>query len=181
MTLYLVAKYLHVLGALSMFMALGLEWAMVAQLRSAQTSAQVREWARVAGWLRLLGPLSLGAILVPGAYMMATVWRDGAAWIGFAFAALAAVALLGALGGRQLARPIQAAVAEEGRLPAAATVWLRRPLPWISLQVRAALLLAIVFLMTAKADSIASVWTLALALLAAGTASAATLAVRRSA
>ena len=38
MTLYVVAKYLHVVGALSVFVQVGLEWAMLGQLRRARTA-----------------------------------------------------------------------------------------------------------------------------------------------
>jgi hypothetical protein len=175
MTVYVVAKYLHVVGALASFLALGLDWVSLVQLRRAQASEQVREWARVGGWLRWLGPVSLGAILVPGLYMMATVWRGGAPWIGGAFAALLMVALLGALGGRRMPAAVQAALAEEGLLSPETRVRLRAPLPWISVQARAALLLAIVFLMTAKADLEVSLWAIGAALSAAGAASVLTL------
>jgi hypothetical protein len=175
LNLYIVAKYLHVVGALVTFLALGLEWASLVQLRRAQTAEQAREWARVGGWLRWLGPIALGAVLVPGAYMMATVWRDGAPWIGFTFAALVMIVVLGVLGARRFPVAIQAAVAEEGALSLAARTRLRAPLPWISVQARAALLLAIVFLMTVKADLAISLWAIAAALLAAGAASVLTL------
>jgi uncharacterized membrane protein len=170
MTLYVVAKYLHVLGALGIFLALGLEAASLLQLRRARTSAQAREWARVGGWLRRLGPISLVAVLVPGFYMTATVWREGAPWIGFAFAALVMIAVLGALGGRRLGAAIQSAVTEEGELSVATRARLRAPFPWIALQARASLLLAIVFLMTAHADLAVSLWTMAAALLVAAAA-----------
>jgi len=171
MTAYVIAKYLHVVGALGMFLALGLEWATLVQLRRAQTAEQVGEWARVGTWLRWLGPLALLAVLVPGFYMMATVWRDGAPWIGPAFAALIIVAVLGALGGRRLSGAIRAGLAEHGRLSDATRISLRAPFPWISLQVRAALLLAIVFMMTAKSDLIDALWALGAALLGAGVTS----------
>src|SRR5215831_9097470 len=112
MTLYVMAKYLHVVGTLGLFASLGLEWAMLGQLRRAQASEQIREWARVGGWLRWLVPLSLVAILVPGFYMMATAWRGGPPWIGLSFAGLVCVAVLGALSTRRLAGVVRAALAQ---------------------------------------------------------------------
>lgn len=61
MNAYLLSRYLHVVGALGLFVALGLDWAGLAQLRRARTAEQVREWARVLGWLRWLDPFSLVA------------------------------------------------------------------------------------------------------------------------
>jgi hypothetical protein len=70
---------------------------------------------------------------------------------------------------------VQVALVEEGLLSSATRARLRVPLPWISVQARAALLLAIVFLMTVKADLAISLWAIAAALLAAGAASVLTL------
>jgi hypothetical protein len=173
MTLYVAAKYLHIVGTLSLFVALGFEWAMLVQLRRAQASGQIREWVRVSGWLHWLGAVSLGAILVPGFYMTATVWRGEQPWIGLSFAVLVIVAILGAVGARRRSGIIRDALVEEGPLPAAIKGRLRDSFSWISMQTRTALLLAIVFLMTAKPDFIAAIWTIAAALLASSVASAA--------
>ncbi|HWE24171.1 MAG TPA: hypothetical protein VG496_09545 [Myxococcales bacterium] len=180
MTLYLVAKYLHVVGAALMFLAVGFEWGMLAQLRRAQTSEQVREWARIGRWIRWLGPFSLGAVLVPGFYMAATTWREGAPWINLAVIALVLVAVLGALGGRGLNRAIAPALVANGPLPASTKARFHAPFLWISLQTRAGLLLAIVFLMTAKSDLFAALGAMAVAMLAAGAVSIAGIAASAS-
>jgi len=79
MTAYVIAKYLHVVGALGMFLALGLEWATLVQLRRAQTAEQVREWARVGAWLAVVEtPVELTELSVPLYLGLAVVfWLAG--------------------------------------------------------------------------------------------------------
>lgn len=167
MNAYLLSRYLHVVGALGLFVALGLDWASLAQLRRARTAEQVREWARVLGWLRWLGPFSLAVTVLPGFYMAGAAWR-GADWIGVSLAALLVVAALGALGSRRLGTAVKAATREAGALSPETRAILRSPLPWISVRIRAALLLGIVYLMTAKPGLVPSLWAMAVALAVAG-------------
>src|SRR5258708_6623476 len=95
MTPYSVALFLHIVGALGLFAALGLEWTSRSFVGRAATGEQVREWLSVLGMTRRLGPTALVLILLPGFYMMATSW-GGAAWILVALAAVVLIAILGA-------------------------------------------------------------------------------------
>ena len=75
MMLYSIALFLHVVGALGLFITLGLEWTSLSRLRGAASVEQVREWLPVLGALRKIGGPSALTLLVSGIYMMATVWR----------------------------------------------------------------------------------------------------------
>ena len=122
-------------------------------------------------WLRGLYPLSMATLLVSGLYMAVTAW--GHQW-------WAAVGLLGMLTlpaiGRALDGGRSRAVAEEaarerGPLSAALRLRLREPRLWISIQLRTAIALGVVFLMSVKpglAGSVATVGVAAVAGLAAG-------------
>ena len=148
MNSYAIALFLHVVGALGFFVALGLEWTGLWQMRSATTSEQVRTWMRMSGSARPLGMASMLTILVFGLYMMATVW-GGAAWILVALGAFVLVAVLGAvLTGPRRAAIGRALATEHG--PASPTLndLANDPLLWISMQTRVAIALGIVFLMT---------------------------------
>lgn len=166
-TLYGMAKFLHVLGAIGMFAALALECACLAQLRRARTGAQVREWAQIGRWLRWLGTASLFAVLLPGFYMVATVWRGGAPWITFGFVALLLIGALGAAASRPLGAAIRLAIADAGPLALEHQARLQAPLPWISVQARAAMLVGVVYLMTSRPDLREGLVTLATTLGAA--------------
>lgn len=85
MSLYSIALFVHVVGAVLVFVLLTVE---AAGLRSGTGAAQLG---------RTLGPFSALAILVPGIYMAAqTGWY---AWTGASLAAYAVIAGLGAYSG----------------------------------------------------------------------------------
>ncbi len=148
MSLYSIALFLHIVGALGLFAALGLEWTSLRQLRRATTVAQARAWFDVLGLVRRIGPASLATILLPGFYLMATAWH-WTGWIVVALAGMGLLAVLGALNGVPLA-----ALRRELDTQQAAPVCERllHPRFVLSIQTRVALVLGIVFLMTVKPD-----------------------------
>ena len=151
MTLYSVALFLHIVGALGLFAALGLEWTSMRQLRRATTAEQAHEWLNALGLVRRMGPASLAAIFLSGLYMVATAWGI-VAWIAVALGAMLLLPPLGAFNGLRLAAIGRAMAAQPGPLSADVRQRLRDPLLWTSVQTRAAIVLGIVFLMTVKPD-----------------------------
>jgi hypothetical protein len=163
MTFYSFALFLHIVGALGLFIALGLEWTSLWQIRRATTAEQVKQWFLNFAFLRRIYPASWAAILLPGIYMTATVWR-GAAWIGIAFGAIFLLPILGAaLSGRRMAAIGPALAAERGSLSPTLRQQLADPLLWVSLQVRLAIALGIIFLMTVKPGLAGSLLTIGVA------------------
>src|SRR5437867_2127871 len=69
MTGYTIALFLHIVGALGMFVALAFEWVAWAGLRRSATVQEARGWLGLLGVVRRVGPASLGLILVAGLYM----------------------------------------------------------------------------------------------------------------
>jgi hypothetical protein len=105
MSLYAIALFVHVVGAVLVFVLLTVEGV---GLRSGMAAASVS---------RVLGPISALAILIPGFYMAAqSGWH---AWTAVGLASYAVIAGVGAYTGINVAR---------GRLSsrAAATSWLIR-------------------------------------------------------
>ena len=152
MTLYPIALFLHVVGALGLFMALGLEWTSLLYLRRAATAEQVREWVAIVARLRWVYAPSFVALLLTGFYMTAVAWTE-AGWVGVALAALLLIASLGmVLTGRRMAPIVRAAAVEHGSLSPDLRHRLHDPLLWTSVQTRLAVALGIVFLMTVKPD-----------------------------
>ena len=151
MTLYSVTLFLHIVGALGLFAALGLEWTSLRQLRRAASAEQVREWLNALGLVRRLGPASLAVSFLSGLYLVATAWGL-VAWIAVALGAMLLLPPLGAFNRLRLAAIGRAVATETGPLSASVRQRLRDPLLWTSIQTRAALVLGIVFLMTVKPD-----------------------------
>ena len=164
MTFYSIALFLHIVGALGLFVALGLEWMSLFNLRRATTTEQAREWLSAFGLLRWVGPISMGTILLPGFYMMAR-W-GGIAWIGIALAAMILLAVVGAvLTGSRMAAIGRAVLAESGSLSPAFRQRLHDPFLWTSIQARVAIALGIVFLMTVKPGLAGALLTIGVAII----------------
>ena len=49
--LYSVALFLHILGVLGAYIAIGLEWTMLQRVRQAREVTQIREWISIHGAL----------------------------------------------------------------------------------------------------------------------------------
>src|SRR2546428_8552535 len=94
MNIYSIVLYLHIVGALLLFVAMGMEFVTVSRLRSAGTAEQVRDWLGVLGSLRVIGPGALLTILDPGLYMADT----GAGWEGWDVLSLGAMGVMATLG-----------------------------------------------------------------------------------
>jgi hypothetical protein len=165
MTIYSFALFLHLVGVLGLFIALGLEWTSLLYLRRASTIEPVREWLRAFRWLRPVNLTSLGIILLSGFYMMHTTW-GGVAWIGIALAAMVLIAALGVFSRlRRMAAIGRAAAAESRALSPAFRQGLHNRLLWASIQTRVAIALGIVFLMTVKPGLEGALLTIGMAII----------------
>ena len=160
MTLYSIALFLHVVGALLLFVTLTVEGVALRQLRRAATTEAAQGAAALLRLNRIVGPLSALGVLIPGFYMTATSW-GWVAWIVVALVSWLAIAVLGAVNGIRI-------VALE-RSQAALLTGLRNPMFLISWMTRVGIALGIVLLMTVKPGAVAAV----LAILVAAAAGAA--------
>ena len=160
MNVYSIILFLHTVGALGLFVALGIEFLTVSRLRSAGTAEQAREWLSVLGSIRVIGPLALATILVPGLYMAAT----STGWQGWNVAALVAMVVMAALGAASNAARMPGIGRSigplRGALLAEARGRLRDPIVWSSILIRIGIALGIVLNMTVKPDTLGAVLAL---------------------
>jgi hypothetical protein len=161
MSLYSVALFLHVLAAFGIVAAMCLELALVLRMRQAETAQQVCDWLNLLRAIRVLSPVSLLVLLVAGFYM-ASAW-DGAAWVVVAFLTLVFIAIFGAITGRALPGIARDLANQNGVLSLDLRERLRHPLPLASIQIRIAMVLGIVFLMTTKPDMTVSIGAIVVA------------------
>jgi hypothetical protein len=167
--LYSVALFIHVLGAIGFFVALGILYVCVVGVRHAPTVGTLRSWA-IAGLrvIRLLFPLSGACILIAGIYMLIVAWGAQAGW---ALVALGAFVLIGIATGTLVIRRIGGLLREVGSgapqepLSAAILRRARDPVLWLAANAIMAALVGIVFLMTVKPDILGSLVALGIALL----------------
>jgi hypothetical protein len=163
MNYYAMILFMHIAGALGFFVALSVEWISIRRLRGATTAEQVGEWMRVATSVRRLGMASMLALLVSGFSMMA-IAQIGGAWLIVAFWSLVVLALLAVtLSFRRMRTITRAMAADAGAISASLHALLSHPLLWIAIQIRVAIALGIVFLMTVKPDLIGSLLTVGVA------------------
>jgi hypothetical protein len=158
MTLYAIANYLHIVGAMGVVAALCLEWTIVFRLRSAETTELVRLWLGLSAIQRTVGPASLAALLIGGLYMAATRW-GGVGWIVVGLAALLLIAALGAYNGIRLVAIGRTLADETGQLSPDARQRLRDPRIVLSINVRVAMVLGVVLIMITKLDLSGSLLT----------------------
>ncbi len=161
---YSVALFFHIVGALGIFAALGLEWTGLWQIRGAAAPDAVRAWLPVLKGATRVGMASMLAVIVSGVYMMVTAW-GGAAWIIATIGSLVLVIVLA----QALTRPRMAAIGRSlvttpGRLSPTFHNLANHPLLWVSIQTRVAIVLGIVFLKVAKPDLGGSLLTLGAAI-----------------
>lgn len=164
MNLYSIALFLHIMGALGLFLALGLEWMGLFGLRRAVSAEQVRSWLYVSRSVSRVGLPAMLEVIISGAYMMATAWGP-VPWI---IVSLGAIVLLMGSGMAILARRMaaigQAAAQENGPLSLRLHQMLHSPFLWITIQTRVAVGLAIIYLMSVKPGLYGSLITLGVAI-----------------
>jgi uncharacterized membrane protein len=149
---YSIALFLHIVGALGFFVALGLEWTGLWQIRSAIHPEQFRAWMGILKSATKVGFASMLAIVISGFSMMATAWGN-VAWITVALGALILVIVLSLVFTRPRMAAIGRALASEKGLSSQTIHSLaNHSLLWISIQTRVAIALGIVLLKTVKPD-----------------------------
>jgi hypothetical protein len=165
MSLYSISVFLHVVGALGIFAAIGLEWAGLSNLRRATDTTQVREWFRLLAAPRTVGGPSALLVLVSGIYLTATRWGPQG-WILVALGGMVVVAAVGgAVGGRRAGAIARAIPAEAGPVSPTLRQRLDDPALTVSLWTRTALLLGIVFLMSVRPSRAGALAVMGIALL----------------
>jgi len=149
MSLYSISLFLHIVGALGLFAVFVLEWAGLSHLRRAAEGAQVREWVGLVAAARVAGGPTALLILVTGIHMSAARWGpQGWILVGLARMVVIAVLSLGVSGRRAAA--IARAPAEPGPISPPLRRQLHDPVLLLSLWLRTALFLGVVFVMATE-------------------------------
>jgi hypothetical protein len=147
-----------------LFVALGLEWTGLSQIRSAMTLEQVRVWMGILKNVRKVGFVSMLTTVITGIYMMVTGW-GGEAWIIVTVGSLVLViALAQVVTTPRMAAIGRALVTEKGPFSKTFNSLVNHPLLSISIQTRVAIALGIIFLKTVKPDLGGSLFTIGVAI-----------------
>jgi uncharacterized membrane protein len=151
MTLYSAVLFVHVVSTLGVFAALSLEAVGLVHLRRATTASEARLWIEFAPGLPAwaIGPLVF--LILSGIFMTAQMAGWTLAWPRVAMGALILIGPLGAVTGRRM-RAIQLACAANKPNESEILGMVRDPFLVFSMNLRIALVLGIVLLMTAKPE-----------------------------
>ena len=160
----IMALFLHIVGALGVSLALGLEWTGLRQIRTAMLPEQVRTWMGIFPSLRKVGFISMLTTLITGIYMIVTYW-GGKPWIIVTMGSLILVIMLAqVLTAPRMAAIGRALVTEKGPVSQTFHKLVNDPILWISIQTRVAIVLGIIFLKIAKPDLAGSLLTIGVAI-----------------
>lgn len=166
---YALALFVHILGAIALFVAVSLIIIAFVRLRQASTLEQVREWAivlQVAGKSMIFLAL---IILIPALYMVSAAWEFTTPWVLAALITFVALAIMGAtVNGRNIERVVALArVAKPGPIPDELRAQLLAQRLWLTETIRLTLLVGILSLMTIKPDMLFS-WLILVGMLLLG-------------
>lgn len=161
--MYDAAHFLHVVGALGLTAAFGVEAALLVGLRRAMDADEALLWLRSRRWLLLIGPASIGLVLATGIYLTVVEWGPDA-WILVSLGSLMAVAGIGGfLTGIPMARVTAAVERASGPLSEELRRTLQSPLLTVSIMTRITITIGIVYLMVLKPALLTSIVAIVLA------------------
>ena len=164
MNIFSIALFLHIVGALGLSVALGLEWIGLSQACKSTASEEIRAILRVVQSTTRFGFISMSSTVITGIYMLlAAVGLT--AWLLIVTGALVLVIVLTrALTAPRMAVIGQTLAMEKGPVSQTFQNLLKDPILWISIQTRVALVLGIIFLKIAKPDLVGSLLTIGVAI-----------------
>ena len=164
MSNFSIALFFHIVGALGVSVALGLEWIGLFQIRRATVPQEIRAILKVVSSTTRFGFASMLATVITGIYMvMAAVgWVP---WLLVVIGALVLVIVLTrALTAPRLAAIGQALAVERESVSQSFHSLMQDPILWISIQTRVAIILAIILLKIATPGLGASLLTVGVAI-----------------
>lgn len=165
--MYNIVLFIHILGAIIMFVAVGITLLAMISMLYSTTTEDLRKWSALAVKLDGLLPFSVILILLPGLYLVFTSWGWGNAWIDLSLATLIIMTFMGPIINLRRLKSIQKAVNEETNVvPSSVTLdKVRDRTLWRSISIMTMLALAILFLMTVKLPLRESIITLVVAII----------------
>ena len=160
----IIALFLHIVGALGVSVALGLEWAGLWQTQTAKLPDQVYTWMGTLKSVRKVGFIAMLTTVITGIDMIVTYW-GGKPWIIVTMGSLILVIVLAQMLTAQRMAAIGRALATE-KGPVSHTFYnlVNDPMLWISIQTRMAIVLGIIFLKIAKPELGGSLLTIGVAI-----------------
>lgn len=155
--------FIHVVSAMGMFAALGMEVLALTQLGRARDRATARTALAAVGSSQRVGGASMPVLVLTGFYLATAYWQWQGAWIGLGLVGLVAIGAVGGVITRRRIGRLQKSLGDGG----VGASWIEAfPALWTSFMIRAALLAGAVYLMTVKPGRAVSLGVLGTAVVA---------------
>jgi hypothetical protein len=166
-TLYVIVLFVHIVGMLALFLAIGVQWIALMRLYNARVVVQVREWVNAIIVLGRIAPVASLLILAAGLYMTFAEWSIATAWIDVSLAAFVLLGVLGSAVNRRKLAAIQSAARQtsDGVVTSELKLLINDATLRTSVYTSGWLGLGIVCLMTVKPDLIGSLAVMAVSVL----------------
>ena len=164
MSNFAIALFLHIVGALGVSVALGLEWIGLSRIRWATVPEEIRTLLGLVISTTRLGFISMMMTVITGVYMVLTT----VSWVPWILVVIGAL-MLAMVVARALTAPRMAAIGrvlstEQGSVSQISHNLVKDPILWISIQTRVAIVLGIVFLKIATPGLIGALLTMVVAI-----------------
>jgi hypothetical protein len=164
MSIFSIALFLHIVGALGVSVALGLEWIGLSQIRRSTVPQQIRTILDLIKSTTRFGFISMLTTFITGIYMVLTA----VGWVPWILVVIGAL-VLAMVVARALTAPRMAAIGhalamEKGPVSQTFHNLMNDPVLWISVQTRVAIVVAIIFLKIATPDLGGSLLTIGVAI-----------------
>jgi hypothetical protein len=145
-----VALFIHLLGVITLFIAIGLLQRGGARLRASTTAEEMRTWLSLVQTTRRMFPAAFILILLSGLYMADQSWSFDTPWI---VVAIVSVVVMGALGGGVVGRGFAAigrTITESGTASPDVARTVSNPALWIAATALNGIALGVLWLMAIK-------------------------------
>ena len=164
MNIYLLVLFFHIMGAIGMFIGLGMEGIILKHLSRASTNAQLLSWKDSMKILRIVFSSAAILLLLPGIYMVIETW-GWTAWVIVGLLLLIALSGFGNMAGKRIVGMLQSLNENNESISAEIKEKLSATLLLKSFKIRVMIAIGIIFIMTLKTGWIGSIVTILFAFL----------------
>jgi len=146
-----IALFVHLMGVVTLFIALGILQRSGARARGASTVEEAHTWLAFAGTTRTMFPSAMLMILLTGLYMSHKLYTFRTPWIVVAITVVVLLPLIGGLAvGRALGGVERALASGSGPLTPEQARLVRQPGPWITAGALNGMAIGLLWIMASK-------------------------------
>lgn len=164
MVSYALALFLHIIGAIGIFLGLGMEGLVLKHLGYAETNLQALKWGDSMKLMRIVFAISSLLLLIPGIYMEEAVW-GWTAWVIIGLVLLAVLSAAGSMNAKKAAVNVFSLSKNNDPIPEEIKSKLRDPMLLRSYKMRLPIAAGIIYIMTLKPGWTGSIVTIIISII----------------